>query len=206
MCRFNSGFFFRHELLQQYDYYWRLEPDVKLFCDIDYDPFLFMQDNKKVYGFTLSLYEFTETIPTLWDVTKEFMKLHPQYIHKDNALGFLSDDNGETWNHCHCMSSNLTQILYTCPLLVVWSNFEIGDLNFWRSEPYMKFFEFLESKGGFLFFNTSDGVMLRCIASAPLCLCTETRFISLMISGIGTNPSSIAHKECSIPKGNVGVQ
>ncbi|KAF0483981.1 glycosyltransferase family 15 protein [Gigaspora margarita] len=27
MCRFNSGFFFRHELIQKYDYYWRLEPD-----------------------------------------------------------------------------------------------------------------------------------------------------------------------------------
>ncbi|KAG8901133.1 alpha 1,2-mannosyltransferase 2.4.1 [Tulasnella sp. 403] len=25
MCRFNSGFFFRHELLQKYDYYWRIE-------------------------------------------------------------------------------------------------------------------------------------------------------------------------------------
>ncbi|CAG8756185.1 6298_t:CDS:2, partial [Cetraspora pellucida] len=26
MCRFNSGFFFRHELIEKYDYYWRLEP------------------------------------------------------------------------------------------------------------------------------------------------------------------------------------
>jgi alpha 1,2-mannosyltransferase len=25
MCRFNSGFFFRHPLLAQYDYYWRIE-------------------------------------------------------------------------------------------------------------------------------------------------------------------------------------
>ncbi len=35
--------------------------------------------------------------------------------------------------------------------LVVWSNFEIADLNFWRSEPYMKYFEFLEAKGGFYY-------------------------------------------------------
>jgi alpha 1,2-mannosyltransferase len=35
-----------------------------------YDPFLVMQDNKKVYGFTLSLYEYIETIPTLWDAVK----------------------------------------------------------------------------------------------------------------------------------------
>jgi alpha 1,2-mannosyltransferase len=65
-------FFFRHELLKDYDYYWRIEyvffyqlalhiivilaynalrrPSIKLFCDIDYDPFLLMQDGKKVYG------------------------------------------------------------------------------------------------------------------------------------------------------------
>ena len=36
----------------------------------DYDPFLVMQDEKKVYGFTLSLFEYIETIPTLWDNVK----------------------------------------------------------------------------------------------------------------------------------------
>jgi alpha 1,2-mannosyltransferase len=29
-----------------------------------------MQDEKKVYGFTLSLFEYIETIPTLWDTVK----------------------------------------------------------------------------------------------------------------------------------------
>ncbi|TFK78423.1 glycosyltransferase family 15 protein, partial [Polyporus arcularius HHB13444] len=44
MCRFNSGFFYRHPLLQQYKWYWRVEPDVHFHCDIDFDPFLFMED------------------------------------------------------------------------------------------------------------------------------------------------------------------
>lgn len=139
MCRFNSGFFFRHELLKDYDYYWRIEPSIKLFCDIDYDPFLLMQDKKKVYGFTLSLYEYIETIPTLWDATKEFMKANPDLMPKDNALGFLSDDGGETYNKCH-----------------FWSNFEIGDLNFWRGEAYMKYFEWLDKKGGFYYERWGD--------------------------------------------------
>lgn len=34
MCRFYSGFFYKHELLQKYDWYWRVEPDIKYFCDI----------------------------------------------------------------------------------------------------------------------------------------------------------------------------
>lgn len=45
-------------------------PNVKFFCDLDYDPFLVMQDGNKVYGFTVSLYEYPATIPTLWDATK----------------------------------------------------------------------------------------------------------------------------------------
>lgn len=35
-----------------------------------YDPFLLMQDEKKVYGFTMSLLEVPATIPTLWNETK----------------------------------------------------------------------------------------------------------------------------------------
>lgn len=67
-----------------------------------YDPFLLMQDEKKVYGFTLSLFEYIETIPTLWNTTKQFIAEHPEHIHEDNAMAFLSDDGGESYNKCHC--------------------------------------------------------------------------------------------------------
>jgi hypothetical protein len=33
----------------------------------------------------------------------------------------------------------------------VWSNFEIADLEFWRSEAYTKYFEYLDSAGGFYY-------------------------------------------------------
>jgi alpha 1,2-mannosyltransferase len=34
---------------------------------------------------------------------------------------------------------------------IVWSNFEIGDLDFWRGEAYSKFFDYLDKKGGFYY-------------------------------------------------------
>ncbi|THU91143.1 glycosyltransferase family 15 protein [Dendrothele bispora CBS 962.96] len=139
MCRFNSGFFYRHELLKPYKYYWRVEPDVKFFCDLDYDPFLIMQDEKKVYGFTVSLYEYEATIPTLWDAVKEFIHEHPDLVSEDNAMQFLSDDGGDHYNRCH-----------------FWSNFEIGDLDLWRGESYSKFFDYLDSKGGFYYERWGD--------------------------------------------------
>lgn len=88
MCRFNSGFFFRHPLMLKYRYYWRVEPSVQFHCNINQDPFMFMEESDKSYGvlhgrhdpqwdsklmpvvfflgFTISLPEYMKTIPTLW--------------------------------------------------------------------------------------------------------------------------------------------
>ena len=104
MCRFESGFFFRQPLMNEYEWYWRVEPSIKLYCDIGFDPFVFMAENKKIYSFVISLFEYAETIPTIWDSAKKFMKLHPEHIPDGNAVDWLSDDGGESYNHCHFVS------------------------------------------------------------------------------------------------------
>lgn len=104
MCRYESGFFFRHPLMLEYEWYWRVEPSIELFCDINYDTFKFMADNGKKYSFVLSLYEYVETIPTLWDSVKGFMKKFPEHVVEGNSMAFLSDDGGNTYNHCHFVS------------------------------------------------------------------------------------------------------
>ncbi|KAJ7159257.1 glycosyltransferase family 15 protein [Mycena crocata] len=140
MCRYNSGFFFNHPLVLKYRWYWRVEPNVKFHCDILQDPFLFVEDNKKVYGFTLAVYEIPATIQTLWIHVKEFMARYPQYIRTDdNALRFISSDGGRSYNMCH-----------------FWSNFEIASLDFWRSEPYTQFFKYLDATGGFYYERWGD--------------------------------------------------
>ncbi|KAL1936904.1 hypothetical protein VTO73DRAFT_4551 [Trametes versicolor] len=139
MCRFNSGFFYRHPLLQQYKWYWRVEPDVHFHCDIDFDPFLYMEDHNKTYAFTITMYEFRATIPTLWDTVKDFTKKHPEYIAPNNAMGYMSDDGGDSYNLCH-----------------FWSNFEIASMDFWRDEAYTKFFEHLDRTGGFYYERWGD--------------------------------------------------
>ncbi|KAK9235302.1 nucleotide-diphospho-sugar transferase [Lipomyces kononenkoae] len=139
MCRFESGFFFQHELMKDYKYYWRVEPDIILHCDIDYDVFKFMEQGGYDYGFTLSLYEYIETIPTLWKSVKKFIQEHPEHIAEDNLMNWISDDNGITYNKCH-----------------FWSNFEIGNLDFWRSPAYSDFFDFLDYEGGFFYERWGD--------------------------------------------------
>lgn len=41
--------------------------------------------------------------------------------------------------------------LFYCANRLVWSNFEIADMDFWRGEAYQRFFDFLDSKGGFYY-------------------------------------------------------
>jgi hypothetical protein len=73
------------------------------------------------------MYEFEATIPTLWghvmgmaygprhlfvtlidtSIVTDFALKHPEYIAKDNALGFMSPDSGATYNLCHCQSFSL---------------------------------------------------------------------------------------------------
>ncbi|EIM84738.1 glycosyl transferase [Stereum hirsutum FP-91666 SS1] len=139
MCRFNSGFFFKHEFLQQYRWYWRVEPDIHFHCDIDFDPFVYMQAQNKTYGFTISMFEFEATITTLWSTVREFTNQHPEYVAEDNSMDFVSDNGGSKYNLCH-----------------FWSNFEIADMDFWRSEAYTKFFDYLDSKGGFYYERWGD--------------------------------------------------
>ncbi|KAK7398480.1 alpha 1,2-mannosyltransferase 2.4.1 [Neonectria punicea] len=139
MCRFESGFFFRQELMLNYEFYWRVEPSIKLFCDIHYDPFRVIAESGKKYSFVLSLYEYIDTIPTLWASTKKFMANHPEHISDDNSMAFLSDDGGETYNKCH-----------------FWSNFEVGSLEWLRSKPYIDYFEALDRDGGFFYERWGD--------------------------------------------------
>lgn len=139
MCRYELGFFWRHDLMMDYDWYWRVEPDIKIYCDIDYDIFKFMEDNDKAYGFTISLPEYKETITTLWDETKKFIKAHPEFVPKDNMMDWVSDDGGSLYNGCH-----------------FWLNFEVASLKFWRSEAYTKYFEHLDQAGGFFYERWGD--------------------------------------------------
>jgi len=139
MCRFQSQAFYRQELVLPYRWYWRVEPNVDFTCIVDFDPFAYLQNNNKIYGFTIAPYEFASTIPTLWPTVKDFINENPQYLAPDNAMGFLSDNGGKDYNLCH-----------------FWSNFEIADMRFWRGEAYSAFTKYLDSTGGFYYERWGD--------------------------------------------------
>jgi mannosyltransferase len=164
--------FYQHELLAKYDWYWRLEPEIKYFCDITYDPFIHMIRNKKTYGFTIAVKELRETVPNIWRYASAYKRnnnltskgMWEMFVEKpkpeeenaqkndakskkaffpqdimdsefgSEALPEIHPENmeGESYNMCH-----------------FWSNFEIANLNWFRSKEYNDFFELMDRSGGF---------------------------------------------------------
>lgn len=147
MCRFNSGHFYNMERLKQFRYYWRFEPATDYYCKIDYDLFKFMEDNNKTYGFTISLYDNPLTVETLWPTTLNFLEKHPEYVHPNGAFRWLTE------NVQHPDYVEITHGYSTCHF---WSNFEIGDMDFYRGEAYSAWMEELEAAGGFYYERWGD--------------------------------------------------
>ncbi|KAJ1883260.1 alpha 1,2-mannosyltransferase 2.4.1 [Coemansia sp. RSA 1722] len=138
MCRFQSGFVHKHPLLQNLEYYWRIEPSVDYFCDIPYDPFKYMRDNKLVYGYTISPMEAALTVETLWETTRHWMLENPQFIPDQSFMYWVVNEKAK-YTLCH-----------------FWSNFEIVDLSFYRSEAYQSYFDYLDKAGGFFYERWGD--------------------------------------------------
>ncbi|KAH7135307.1 alpha-1,2 mannosyltransferase KTR1 [Dendryphion nanum] len=147
MCRWNSGLFSEHPALASYQYYWRVEPNVHFFCSIDYDVFRWMSDHNKTYGFNINIYDSPQSVETLWPETLKFISDHPEYVDKNSARAWLEDARRRPEN------AQKANGYSTCHF---WSNFEIGDLSFWRSRRYREFFEHLDRAGGFFYERWGD--------------------------------------------------
>ncbi|KAJ5223380.1 hypothetical protein N7468_007922 [Penicillium chermesinum] len=147
MCRWNSGMFYKHPALEKYRYYWRIEPNVKFFCNVDYDVFRYMEDRNKTYGFTINLYDAPQTIPSLWPETKKFLAANPTFISENNMLEWITDDQARP-DHTEAANG-----YSTCHF---WSNFEIGDMDFFRGDKYEAYFQHLDRAGGFFYERWGD--------------------------------------------------
>jgi len=106
----------------------------------------------------------------------EFVDTNPELISSDNAINFISDDGGVTYNSCHCKHIFSLSAIITDYPNIVWSNFEIGNLDFWRSDAYSKFFDFLDEKGGFyyeVYNSASQGTRYKLTDSLAMGGCTH---------------------------------
>lgn len=169
MCRFYSGFFYQHELLDKYEWYWRLEPEITYFCDITYDPFVEMARNNKTYGFTIAVKELKETVPNIFRYASAYKRKHslkskglwemfiePQPEKEDIKVDekraktlpneILRTEPGHQ-NIADIDGESMEGEKYN--MCHFWSNFEIARLDWFRSKEYNEFFEMMDRSGGF---------------------------------------------------------
>ncbi|RKP30397.1 glycosyl transferase [Metschnikowia bicuspidata] len=148
MCHFNLGYFYRQKRLQDYAWYFRVEPDVEYMCDFMYDPFTVLRASNKTYGFTIAILEYENTIPTLWDTVEGFMAEYPQHLHPNNAIDFITTN--DSFFHTVATSTSRYNMCH------FWSNFEIANLDFFRSQAYADYFNYLDQAGGFYYERWGD--------------------------------------------------
>jgi len=136
MCRFFSGELFKHEAIRDYDYYWRLDSDSFLHSNISYDIFKFMKKRGYIYGYISNLVKDGPwLVEGLWDFIKGYMKekkIVPKFLNK-----YLNESG--CWNF---------SLYYT--------NFEIAQLDFFRSNEYMQFYNAIDQNGGIYYYRWGD--------------------------------------------------
>ncbi|CAO0800144.1 unnamed protein product [Mucor circinelloides] len=141
LLRYHAGYFFHHPLLRNVEYTWRVEPGADYSCQMDQDMFLFMKQQQKKLGFVLTMRESPATVPTLWTRINEFKDYYPEYIlpHNETIWPWIVEKETNEYNMCH-----------------LWSNFQLADLSFFRSEAYQQYFKYLDNTGNFFYERWSD--------------------------------------------------
>ncbi|KAI8096791.1 nucleotide-diphospho-sugar transferase [Halteromyces radiatus] len=145
-ARFMAGLIFRHPAIAELDYYWRFEIGTKYLSSVDFDPFEYMKEHGKKLSFSFALYEYHDTIPSLYSTVQRYIGDHPgQVIHRteqDNLWSFIVDSDSSDYNNCH-----------------FWSNFQVADLSFFKGTEYQDFFDYIDHSGGIFYERWGDPVI-----------------------------------------------
>ncbi|CEG79090.1 Putative Threonine aldolase [Rhizopus microsporus] len=136
--RFMAGTIYRHPIMQELNFGWRFEAGTEYICPIDQDLFQYMYENNKMLSFVIALYEYSETIPTLYDTVLDFASQHNEWITSnqdpDSLWKFIQDPFTKNFNGCH-----------------LWNNFQISNLDFFKSEKYQQYWEYIDSSNGIFY-------------------------------------------------------
>ncbi|KAF8074597.1 nucleotide-diphospho-sugar transferase [Lyophyllum atratum] len=156
MCRWYSGFYWKHPALAQYDWLWRLDTDIEFHCDLPYDPIERLVENDALYGFVQVAYDADWVQPTLASNVSAFMSA----VHDGSlSLSFPEEVNHEfVWNGKDgvekAMSGEAGNREWTKRCM--YNNFEISHRSVWESDIYTQLFAFLDRAGGFFYERWSD--------------------------------------------------
>lgn len=167
--RYMVGYLPLETFLDDFDWVWRIEPGFQLLCDIDYDLFRWMQDRNQIFGFLISYMEpHKEKVENLWKIFKDFAndfkskkdivdfeKNNFQFNTEFKDLPKEKDEKKrkelEREAAKHGIGSG-TSDYNRCQYV---SNFQLININFFKSKPFIELFKRLDKDGGFYYHGWS---------------------------------------------------
>ena len=168
--RYLAGYLPLETFMDDFDWVWRIEPGFQLLCDIDYDLFRWMQDRNQIFGFLISYMEpHKEKVENLWKIFKNFaedFKSQKDIIDfsKNNFQfntefkDFSNEKDEKKRNELEKEAAKKgfgtgTSDYNRCQYV---SNFQIVNLNFFKSKPFIELFKRLDKDGGFYYHGWSE--------------------------------------------------
>ncbi|CAH1794801.1 unnamed protein product, partial [Owenia fusiformis] len=129
MCRFHAKLLAEHQLMQNFDYYLRLDDDSLILKPISYDIFRHLRDNKYTYGYLLTTMESPICAGGLWEGTQRFIQ-----------------------------KKNITPQFYpTWPKYkIFYNNFEVSSTSIWRTDAYASYIDYIDRMGAIFYARWGD--------------------------------------------------
>lgn len=133
MCRFYAGEFMNLDCLSQYKYIWRLDTDSYILNKINYNVFDRMKLNNSIYGYINIQNDHIGAIKNLWETCENYFSQNNDVFKPENK------------------NKHFKKVYY--------SNFEIFDMDWFKSESYQNFYKYIDSTGGIFINRWGDHVI-----------------------------------------------
>lgn len=132
MCRFYAGEMYKHQILQDTDYYLRLDNDSFFISKVKYDIFNHMKNNNLIYGYNNINTDNPIVVEGLWE----------------NALDYSEKTK--------TIKKPIIEIKHP---LIYYTNFEIAKTKWFLEKEYNNFFNFIDNLGGIYYKRWGDAAI-----------------------------------------------
>ena len=127
MCRFHAKLLYEQPIIARLQYLWRLDDDSFITSPVGYGVFKLMRDRRIQYGFRVVRIDSQICVLGLWEAVDVYAK--------ERAI---------------------TPKFQWPRYQMFYNNFELSDLDVWRSRDYREYIEFIDRMGGIYYHRCGD--------------------------------------------------
>ena len=130
MSRFQAKTVYEQPILARLQYVWRLDDDSYITKRIHYDVFRRKRELRIQYGYTKIVSDYWPCNIGLWPAVNKYMHQHA-----------------------------IRRKFWMSRSQMYWNNFEVSDLNVWRSPEYRDYIDYIDRQGGMYYHRWGDATI-----------------------------------------------